>query len=112
MTTSKSAIAALIGGVFTLGVGMMAFAESDRIGSDAQERTAFQKAAIGLPQAISSAESQSGGRAMSAEFEMEDGLGIFEVELLVADSSEIEVLINASTGQVMVDDNGKTKERH
>ena len=49
---------------------------------------------------------------MSAEFEMEDGLGVFEVELLAADGSEIEVLINASTGQVMVDDNDKTKEKH
>ena len=113
MTKSKSAIALLIGGGLTLGMGMMAFAGPDRDGTGDQEHAAFQAAPIGLAQAISTAESQSGGRAMSAEFETEDGSGVFEVELLAADGTEIEILVDASTGQVVIvhDDNDKMEEK-
>lgn len=77
-----------------------AFADSDQ-----QEITLFQNAAHDMRAAIATAEDATGGKAVEAEFDEDDGTGMWEVET-VAGTRRAEVKIDATTGAVV-----KTKDK-
>jgi uncharacterized membrane protein YkoI len=68
---------------------------------EAAEREAFKKTTITLSAAAAAAESQTGARAMSAEFTEDDGKFIYEVELLAADGTVLEAEVDARTAAVL-----------
>ena len=68
---------------------------------DHAEHEAFINAAVSLSEAIALAESETGARAISAEFENEDGQFVFAVELLDSNGREIEVLIDSAVLRVI-----------
>ena len=68
--------------VFALGAVGVATSFADDRDDDAVERKAFLASGVHLVDAITAAEAHTGARAMMAEFEEEDGIYIFEVELL------------------------------
>lgn len=57
-------------------------------------------AKVSLVQAITTAEKYVGGVASRAEYEQEKGQGVFEIEV-VKGTSVMDVLVNASNGQVI-----------
>jgi uncharacterized membrane protein YkoI len=73
------------------------WADSD----DATHSAAQQNAKISLVEAINIAEQATGGKSSEAEFEMEDGQAIYEVEVRMTDGTEIEVEIDAQSGTVL-----------
>jgi len=81
---------------------MAAQAESHMAaGNDTAEVQAFQAATQTLGQAITAAETQLKGKAMSAEFETEDaGAPGFKVEVLLPDGTTQSAMVNASDGTV------------
>jgi|TARA_R100000455_G_C6271633_1_gene127973 uncharacterized membrane protein YkoI len=68
---------------------------------DHAEHEAFTNAAVSLSDAITFAERETGARAISAEFEKEDGHFVFAVELLDSNGREIEVLIDSAVLRVI-----------
>lgn len=73
--------------------------------SDPQEIALFQNAAHDIRAAIATAEDATGGKAVEAEFDEDDGTGMWEVET-VAGTRRAEVQIDATTGAVV-----KTKDK-
>lgn len=83
----------------TLSAGALtgtAFADSN----DTAEIAAFQKAQHDVIAGIKAAETASGGKAVSAEFDHENGAGLWEVET-VNGTKYAEVRIDAATGNVV-----------
>lgn len=76
-------------------VGISAFA--------AQQDTAaqFADAKITIFQAIRAAEKHHPGRAMSAEFEMMDGKGVYKVDVLNKQKQTMEIMVDAHNGKVL-----------
>jgi len=70
--------------------------------ADSKDTTAAQQnAAISLTQAVSIAEKATGGKKTDVEFELEDGVAIYEVEIDLPDGSEIELDIDANSGVIL-----------
>lgn len=90
---STSAIALLIAGL-----SFNAIADSNNKAAIAE---AQQNAAISLTHAITIAEQKTGGVKNEAEFELEDGVAIYEVEVDMPDGSEIELEIDAQSGAIL-----------
>ena len=69
--------------------------------TSAAEAKAFLAAPGSISAAINAAEAQSGGKAMSAEFE-EDGttVGMYEVEIVMPDGTVSEHLVNPADNSV------------
>lgn len=67
---------------------------------DAAEIALFQKATHDVGAAIKAAETASGGKAVSAEFDDKDGSGIWEVKTING-TKRAEIKIDAATGQVV-----------
>lgn len=84
--------------VLMTGFSMGALADSE---DKAAETAAQQKAAITLVKAIDIAEQATGGKSSEAEFDLKDGKAIYEVEVTLADGSEVEVNIDAESGAVL-----------
>ena len=62
----------------------------------------FQQAAkITMVEAITIAEQTTGGKSTEAEFELENGIALYEVEVLMADGSEVELEIGAQSGEIL-----------
>lgn len=68
---------------------------------DATEHQSFMSSTVSLADAVTAAEAHTNARAMSAEFEREDGVYIFEIELLTVSGAELEAHVDASTGAVL-----------
>ena len=85
-------------GLLVAGLSMGAFADSS---DKAAEAEAQKNATITTEMAITIAEQLTGGKSTEAEFELEDGKGIYEVELTMTDGSEVEVEVDAETGVVL-----------
>ncbi|AWZ01349.1 hypothetical protein RHODOSMS8_01814 [Rhodobiaceae bacterium] len=92
------AIAALIG----LGAGGAAIAHSNEGSSnDVAESRAFLSSSGSLSNAVAAAENETGARAMSADFGEEDGVFVYEIELLKPDGTELEAKVNAQNYSVL-----------
>lgn len=70
--------------------------------SGASDGKALLSAKLSIAQAIQAAESQSGGKAASADFNAskDEGGPAFEVEVITPDGSEQQLAVNAETGVV------------
>jgi len=100
---STSAIALLIAGL-----SFSAIADSS---NKAATAAAQQNAAITQAQAVTIAEQATGGNSSEVEFELEDGVAIYEVELDMPDGSEVEVEIDAQSGAILAQETeGKDKD--
>lgn len=93
VTIATAAAVALL----TAGLSMNLAADSD----NAATAAAQQNAKISMIQAINIAEQATGGKSAEAEFELEDGTAIYEVEIAMADGSEVEVTIDAQSGSIL-----------
>jgi uncharacterized membrane protein YkoI len=95
-----SSIAAIA--LVSLGIVNAAYVNKDtKLSEDEAELQAFLSSVISLTDAIRIAEKKTGAAAIAAEFEDEDGGYVFEVETLAHDGTETEVVINASTGEII-----------
>ncbi len=85
-----------------LGAGTMAAnAESHMSDDDIAEIQSFQSATQTLAQAVTAAEADTGGTAMSAEFEVEGTDGpAYKVEILMADGTTQTAMVDAMDGTV------------
>ena len=92
--SSKVVAAALALPLCLAGIG--AFAAS-------HEETAaqFADAKVNIFRAIHAAERHHPGRAMSAEFEMMDGKGVYKVDIVNKQKQTTEVLVDARSGKVL-----------
>ena len=83
------------------GAATMAAADSHNGNDNAAEAQAFLAAPGSIHDVITAAETQSGGKAMSAEFE-DDGTdaGWYEVEIVMADGTMSKHLVNPADGTV------------
>lgn len=87
------------------GVATMAAADSHKSGDDMAELQALLAAPGSIAQAITAAETQSGGKAMSAEFEDHGAdVGWYEVEIVMADGTVAKLLVNPADGTVKAAD--------
>lgn len=74
--------------------GMSAFAAT-------QEQTAeFAKAKINIFQAIRAAERHHPGRALSAQFDVMDGKGVYKIDVMNREKHTTEVVVDAHSGKV------------
>ncbi|MAB09413.1 PepSY domain-containing protein [Hyphomonas sp.] len=78
------------------------YAEEDReYDGSHDEDSAFLTATISLGDAVRVAEDFAEGRAMSGKFENENGNWIYAVEVLMPDNSELEVIVDPTTGTIL-----------
>jgi len=85
-----------------LGGSAAAFAGEEKDGlQPGSEEAAFMGASISLRDAVQIAEDAGDGRAMSGEFEEEHGVWAYSIEVLRSDNQEVEVVIDAATGEVL-----------
>lgn len=98
MSTLKPRVAALTAGLAMLCTTAPAFC-NDRAENDAIADLAAAK--ISLTEAIRIAEAHVGGRATSAELEVEGKRVVFEVEVVGGRSQVMEVTVDAVTGRVL-----------
>lgn len=83
------------------GAATIAAADSHSKGDDAAEAQTFLAAPGSIAAAITAAETQSGGKAMSAEFETDGAdAGWYEIEVVAADGTMTELLVNPADGTV------------
>ena len=71
----------------------------------ASEYRAAQAAKITLAQAIETAESKGQGRAIEADFEVENNVGQYEIKVIGTDGKLVEHHIDANSGQVIKSEN-------
>ncbi|MGR3723723.1 hypothetical protein LGT41_0015665 [Abyssibius alkaniclasticus] len=102
-TITKIGASALLALGLVGGAATMASANSHSKAGDTAEAQSFLAASGSIADAIAAAEAQSGGKAMTAEFES-DGpdAGWYKVELALADGSVSELLVNPADGTVKV----------
>jgi len=92
------AMAAVIAVGTTVGV---AYAANDKRGGEgAQELATVVSAKISLAQAIAAAEQQTGGKAIDAGLENENGTMAFAIEV-AKDNTVQKVLVDLQTGKVL-----------
>lgn len=87
--------------------------ETEVVEEDADEYAGVAQLETSLSSAIASAEQATGGKAIEAGFDDEDGKTLYEVELAAADGTIHKVNIDAASGEVARatgDDNGKQKD--
>ena len=102
MTRTKL-FAAATAGIATLGLlgGGLAIAKSsDKDGGERVEAQMLLDAGQSLGQVIAAAEAKAGGKAVSAEFEYEDGAALFEVKTVAGDVV-MEFEIDPATGKIL-----------
>jgi uncharacterized membrane protein YkoI len=75
--------------------------ENSREDDSESEAAAFLASTVSLRDAVRIAEEAGDGRALSCEFEEEDGHWAYSIEVLRSDNEEVEVIIDAATGEVL-----------
>jgi hypothetical protein len=103
MRLIPAAIAVLLG-VGILGFSLSVVAEENDDEPDVAKIAALVKeATVTLVQAVKTAEEKAGGRAVVAGLEMDDGVLMYEVFVLVTGEKAkvVEVEVNAKTGKVI-----------
>ena len=88
--------AALVAALSAAAIGSADAAQSDR-----NDALAISTAVISLTRAVTAAEQHVGGKASRAEYELDDGQWIYEVEV-VRDGTVMDVKVDAASGKVLV----------
>ena len=94
---NKTILATAITALLATGLSSNLLADSN----DAATAAAQQNAAISMEQAVAIAEQASGGKNADSEFELENGVSLYEITVTMADGSEVEVSIDAQSGAVL-----------
>lgn len=102
LATSISAV------LIALGLTSHTLADSNYAAKSAAQKSAK----ISLTEAINIAEQATGGQSSEAEFEMEKGVAAYEVEITMADHSEVDVLIDAQSGAILSKESEHDKDDH
>ena len=97
MNNSRTALAALIVGGSLMGLGAYAMADHDR--DDAEVDVA--SVAIDQQQAVNIALQSVPGEVTGTELESEDGLKLWEIEIVDNGNAHVELLVDANTGEVL-----------
>ena len=95
--TIKHGVAAALAGVFALGLAVPVFAADN---GKAHEDTALQGTPLTLPQAIATAEQQTGGKAYDAGVDVDHGKPRVVVETNGPKGVQT-VIVDAASGQVV-----------
>jgi uncharacterized membrane protein YkoI len=82
-----------------MGVGSAALAQGYR-GDDAKEVRALKRAKVTLIEAIMAAESETGGRALDAQIEVESGQIFYQVEVFKRNRIK-EVYVDSQDGSIL-----------
>jgi len=100
MKNRFSRVLAITGALAIAAGGALAHAEAGHSGQ--QDGAALLSAKVGIVQAIQAAETQSGGKASSADFGAAEGQNAtaFHVEVIRPDGSEQQLTVDAETGKV------------
>ena len=93
----KQIIPSVLATVVVIGSVVGAYAGSD---NNAQEMAALRNAKISLAQAITGAEQKSGGKAINAGLNNENGAMTYGIEVIKDNSIET-VLVDLNTGEVV-----------
>lgn len=93
MTLSKNALKLILPLVLVTVIPMVAIADNDDL--------PVTEVAVSITNAMSIALEQVGGNVVGVELEQEDGVTLWEVEVIGADSKPVEVMIDAQTGAVI-----------
>ncbi|MBP1807013.1 PepSY domain-containing protein [Rubellimicrobium aerolatum] len=112
MTMKTKIVAAGLLALSALGLGAAANAQQAGAGDDAAEAQALTQAPVKLADAITAAQSSTGGTVASIEFDNgDDGeASAWDVEVLMADGTFKDVVVNAQDGTVA--DDGETDDDH
>ncbi len=94
---NKTILATTIAALLTAGYSTNLFADSNGAATTAAQ----QNAAISMEQAVAIAEQATGGKNSDSEFELEDGVSLYEVSITMADGAEVEVNVDAQSGAVL-----------
>jgi uncharacterized membrane protein YkoI len=98
--TSVAMTAALL--ALSLIAGTSAFAESKRIEDPKAEAEAFLASPISLSQAILAADTETGGKVISVEYQTGDGSpDLIMADVVMADGSDKTVALNPADGKLM-----------
>lgn len=106
MTMKTRIAAAGLLALSALGLATTAARADSHDGTDAAATAqAFAAATVTLPEAIAAAEADTGGKAMAVEFDAgENGEpAAFDVDVLMADGTMMEMVVNAADGTVAPD---------
>ncbi|MEO7995514.1 MAG: PepSY domain-containing protein [bacterium] len=106
IAVATSVVASILGSVLSLSV----FAKENDPGEEAGLQGMLQGDHISLAEAVATAEQETGGTAIEAEFDAENGALICEVKVAMLDSGELyEVGLDPVTGEILTnqpDDDG------
>lgn len=97
MTLASALIAA---GISSAGVGA-ALADNKGANDEAAETQSMVDAKVTAIQAAQAAEAKAGGKAASVSFEGENGKPFYQVEIVMADGTQQELAVDATTGEIM-----------
>lgn len=70
-------------------------------GSESEATADLAKAKVSLSQAVATAETQAGGRAIKAELDGKGGVVAFKVEVVKPDNKVMDVKVDAVDGKVL-----------
>ena len=105
---NKTILATTIVTLVTVGFSTSLLAHSN----DAATTAAQQNSAVSMEQAIEIAEQVTGGKKADAEFELENGQAIYEVEITMTNGSEVEVTIDAQSGAILSQETENDNDDH
>jgi uncharacterized membrane protein YkoI len=92
--TKKLVVAALALPLGFAGLGALAASQEDTT-------TQFAQSKVSIFQAVRAAEKHHPGRAMSAEFEMMNGKGVYKVDVVNKEKRTMEIVVDAHDGKVL-----------
>ena len=99
MKTRNKITAALTAAALGIGIGSYAIAAHD--GPITSKGAAANAATVSMSDAIRTAETEVGGKALEAEIDRKRGTYYYDVEILTPDGTKKEVRIDMKTGDVV-----------
>ena len=102
MIKSKTIAATVLATALGAGLAPQAFAAEPSAKADAQEMQALAAAKLSAGAAIDAALAQTPGKVSELQFNLENGVGNYEVSILGQDGAEHDFAVDAATGKVSV----------
>ncbi|WP_165784527.1 PepSY domain-containing protein [Zhengella mangrovi] len=114
MTKSKTIAATVLAAALGAGLAPQAFAAERSAQADAQEMQALAAAKLSAGAAIDAALAQAPGKVSELQFNLENGVGNYEVSILGQDGAEHDFAVDTATGKVSViaanEDSGQARD--
>lgn len=90
--------------------GFAIAAEKHRNSEAQDEVEALNSASLSLADAVTLAEKFNGGRAIAAEFDEEDDVWVYSVEIVNADGTEAEIIVDPTSGDILATEQDDDEE--